>query len=148
MTSNLHLEIQGHFSLFTNLSSKEDNFAFVHAISEFYSGDVTPVGGHYGAVGHWWLEGANDEIVDPFNPNREWPYDANKRGIKELEKAINQHVFAENIYEHSADILATVVANNENEFSFESKIGENDDFDEDFEDGFDFADDEPQGPRP
>ncbi|MDT6939809.1 hypothetical protein RI570_06580 [Brucella pseudogrignonensis] len=147
MTSNLHNEIHDHFSLFTNLYGKEDNLAFVHAISEFYPGDVTPVGGLYGAAGHWWLE-ANGEIIDPFNYGSEWPHDANKRGIKELEKAINHHVFSENIYEHSADILSIIIADQDNAFSFESKIGENDDFDEDFEDGFDFADDEPQGLRP
>ena len=147
--SNLHKEIHDHFSLFTNLSSKEDNLAFVHAISEFYSGDATPVGGHYGAVGHWWLEGANGEIIDPFNSEPEWPYDAHQRGNKELEKAINQNIFADNIFDHSADILATVVADNTNEFTFESKIGEeDDDFDADFEDDFDFLDEpEPQGPR-
>lgn len=146
--SNLRKKIHGHFSQFTNLSGKDDAMSFVHAMAQYYPNDVTPVGGHCGAIGHWWLENANGEAIDPFNPKGEWPYDACQHGLVELEKAINHHVFSENIYEHSADILSTVVDDIGNEFSFESKIGENDDYDEDFEDGFDFADDEPQGPRP
>lgn len=148
MTSNLYKQIHDHFSQFTNLSGKDDAMAFVHAMARFYPNDVTPVGGHGGAIGHWWLESSTGKLIDPFNPEGEWHYDARQRGIKELTKMINLDNDADHIHQLSSDILETV--SNKSAFSFESKIGEDDEFDEDFEDEFDFLYEEPkpQGPRP
>jgi len=67
-----------------------------------------PVFGLVGAQGHWWLE-LDGEIVDPFN-TEEGEYAERARGLKELSIAMEQHVYADQIFDHSADILSFIIA--------------------------------------